>query len=118
MTLNQELDWLDNTKLKMKSITINGLLEAITLTGLKLQHQMKQEKLSRMESLVLVQLLLSKRHLKNHKQMILPQDTMPNKKPLLIEKLPLELQELTKPEEEPKIQETQEDGELFGQLVH
>jgi hypothetical protein len=50
--------------------------------------------------------------------MILPQDTMPNKKPLLIEKLPLELQELTKPEEEPKIQETQEDGELFGQLVH
>jgi len=102
----------------MKFITINGLQEVITLTGLKHQPQPIQEKLSRVE---LIQLLTSLPHnklLKLNKPLISLQD-MPTKPIKLSSKrLLLELQELIKLEVEPRTQEIQEDGELSGQQDH
>ena len=79
---------------------------------------MNQEKLSKMELPMLTQLLLDKKLSNNHKQMILQIDTKPKLKPLQREELLLLPPEMIKQEVELKYQETQEDGDLYGQLVH
>jgi len=110
------------TKLKMMSITLNGLLDTIDQTGLKqiqklgLLHHQIDKYLKALSNQLLLSLLsnkLKKPHptlpSQNHKLMLLLQLSIKKRTSFKLEWIKLEVKL--------KNLETQEDGDLFGQLI-
>jgi len=115
LTSREKLEMQDKTKLRMMYTINNGLLDLISLTGLKPQRI--QEKLLKLDLLIQIKLFNNNKLLSQltfHPPMLLKKSML--SKPLTRTLLPL-LLGLIKLETKSSHLEIQEDGDSSGQLV-
>jgi len=112
------LEMQDKIKLKVMFITLNGLLDLIMVTGLKLQLQMILEQHLNPVLILLMMLLLNNKLSKPPVMLLLKLHRTNTPRRPSIRTLHPEMQEWIKPEVKLKIQETLEDGNLYGQSDH